>query len=187
MLQSQVSFLSLLAATTAAFGTILSLSSAPALADSFNFDYSGAGITASGVLTTTSFDPSIGGYLITDVTGQRNGTSISMLLPPNTFAGNDNLLFATSPYLDGAGWAYEAGGGTYYDAFSIAPGGYFEQSSQTPSAATSLTSFIITPSSPPPPTPVPEPSEAMAIVVMGVWIDAAWRLRKKKSVSSQRV
>ncbi|MBV8884571.1 MAG: hypothetical protein JO235_11325 [Chroococcidiopsidaceae cyanobacterium CP_BM_RX_35] len=193
MLQSQVSLLSLVTAATAAFSTALSLTSAPALADSFDFGYSGSGITASGILTTNPYDPSIvnpntgqqtGGYLITGITGQRNGNSIDMLLSPNTVGGNDNLLFTISPYIDKFGFAYQSGGIDYYNAFNVA-GGYFEQSSQT-SSATPLTSFTITPPSPPPPTPVPEPSEEMVVVVMGVWIGGAWGLRKTKAVLSQR-
>ncbi|MBV9388021.1 MAG: hypothetical protein JOZ78_16480 [Chroococcidiopsidaceae cyanobacterium CP_BM_ER_R8_30] len=185
MLQHQVVFLSLVAAATAAFGTTFSLTSAPALADSFDFAYSGPGITASGVLTTESLGSSIiasnteqqtEGYLITGITGFRNGTSIDMLLPTNSVGGNDNLLIAAPPYLDQFGFAYEAGGITYYNAFNITPGGYFELSAQT-SSATPLTSFSVTSVSA---TPVPEPSEEMAVVGIGVWISSVWGQREKK-------
>lgn len=172
MLQSQVNFLSLATAATAV-GTILSLTSAPAIADSFNFAYSdGSGIQASGVLITDPYDPSTNSYRITSITnGQRNGIPIITLLAPTSSEGNDNLLIAADPVLDGQGFAYQAGDMMFYDAFNISPGGYFESSPSQP--ATSI-SFSITPS----PTPVPEPSEAMTVLVMGVWIGSrVWGLK----------
>ena len=68
----------------------------------FNFTYTGSGVSASGTLTTTLVVP--GEYLITGVTGQRNGVPITSLLYPTTgipgspvYISNgssiDNLLF----------------------------------------------------------------------------------------------
>ncbi|MBV9389055.1 MAG: hypothetical protein JOZ78_21775 [Chroococcidiopsidaceae cyanobacterium CP_BM_ER_R8_30] len=186
MLQTQVSFLPLVAAATAAFGTILGLSSAPALADSFNFSYSVSGITASGVFITNPYDPSTNSYLITSIDGgQRDGNPIT-LLPPGALgaAGNDNLLIANPSLLDERGFSYSAGG-IEYNVFSITPGGPFEESSQN-FTAIPLTSFAVTPPPTPPSTTlVPEPSEEMAVVVMGVWIARVWGLRKKNAVLSQ--
>jgi hypothetical protein len=71
----------------------------------FNFTESGAGISASGVLTTTNNGG--GNYTINGITGTLNGNAIT-LLAPNAYQGNDNLLFvpASPGLLDFAGFSY---------------------------------------------------------------------------------
>ncbi len=81
----------------------------------FQFTYSGPGVSASGILTTTPVAP--GEYLITGVSGQRNGSPITAFLYPTTGAPGslvyisngssiDNLLFepqVNGPFSDWTG------------------------------------------------------------------------------------
>ncbi|MGD0577305.1 MAG: PEP-CTERM sorting domain-containing protein [Bryobacteraceae bacterium] len=81
---------------------VLSAAAAHAGTIYLDFAYSGPGVNASGVLTATTVAPDE--YLITGVTGQRNGTPITAFLYPTTGAPGslvyisngssiDNLLF----------------------------------------------------------------------------------------------
>jgi hypothetical protein len=85
----------------------------------FDFSYTGLGIAASGNLITT--DTLVGGhYTVTDITGTRNGITITALLAPGTFENNDNLLFPGGPLLSDGGISYVAGGSNfnfYFDDF----------------------------------------------------------------------
>jgi PEP-CTERM motif-containing protein len=88
----------------------------PTFADSFSWSYSGPGVTASGTLDATLV--STGVYLITSMTGVRNGQPITLFAyPPSTFGGNNNLYYTlngpSGPYVDVFGVTYEAGGITY--------------------------------------------------------------------------
>jgi hypothetical protein len=86
-----------------------------ALADTFNFTYTGTSLNASGQLQT---DPLLGGtYVITGITGTSNGVSITALEPPNTFGGNDNLLQDPSLTLDFNGLAYLMANGELVNLF----------------------------------------------------------------------
>jgi MYXO-CTERM domain-containing protein len=81
----------------------------------FEFTYTGPGVSASGVLTTTPVVP--GEYLITGVSGERNGDPITAFLYPTTGAPGslvyisngssvDNLLFVpplSGPFSDWTG------------------------------------------------------------------------------------
>jgi hypothetical protein len=84
-----------------------------ARADVFSFTYSGTGITASGFFTTT--DTEVGGaYTILDISGMRNGISITSLIPPGGYQANDNQLFVGSTsLLDFGGVSFVAGGEDY--------------------------------------------------------------------------
>src|SRR3982751_5457550 len=68
----------------------------------WNWSYSGAGITAGGTFTTADTPDANGGYLITAITGTRNGETITALQPTGTaIPGNepytvDNLIFKNS-------------------------------------------------------------------------------------------
>jgi len=86
--------------------------------------YSGAGITASGTLTTVDSPDAQGGYLITAITGVRNGQTITALQPTGTWIpGNepyavDNLVFAgAGPQLTKAGFGFALADGTYSNPF----------------------------------------------------------------------
>lgn len=80
----------------------------------WNFNYSGTGVNASGVLTTDS-TLSGGAYSITGITGQRNGQAILSLVPAGTFGNlfSDNLLFASGPFLDYAGITFTTSSGAF--------------------------------------------------------------------------
>ena len=82
-------------------------------------NFSGEGYTGSLVVTTSSVtEPnpypcgscnSSQGYLVSSLTGTVNGDAAS-LLPFNTYAHNDNLLYSTAPYLDWGDLGFAAGG-----------------------------------------------------------------------------
>ncbi len=83
-------------------------SATASFADTFAWSYTGEGVNASGTFTT---DPISGGtYLITGITGQRNGEIITGL---STFGGADNLLFPVFAYFDILGLSYFADGVAY--------------------------------------------------------------------------
>lgn len=136
-----------------ACGVVLAASVAGACgsagADVFDFSYTvgGSGFVASGTVTAT---PQGGNqYLITGISGARNGSNITGLIAVGGFTGtygtNDNLLFYPPGglYLDTKGFAYTtADGGAWnpYDepGFSSPPygeaynvsGGFTEQGAQ---------------------------------------------------------
>ena len=96
----------------------------------WQFTYSGAGVTASGDLTTLA-TPVGGEYQIVGLTGTRNGVAMNALLPGGTYSASgggllisDNELSPTAPYLDLSGFTFNAGNdlfnvyqsaGQYYD------------------------------------------------------------------------
>jgi hypothetical protein len=101
----------------AALALIAGIASAGTI--TWNFSYTGSGITATGTLTTSSTLDSAGAYDIIGVTGTRTtsgGTqNISSLLAPNP-SYNDNELFFTGNYFDQLGLGYSIGS-TRYDLY----------------------------------------------------------------------
>ena len=90
----------------------------------WSWNYSGVGITASGTFTTLDSPDAQGGYLITAITGARNGQTITALQPTGTWIpGNepyavDNLVFAgPGPQLTKAGFGFALADGTYSNPF----------------------------------------------------------------------
>jgi hypothetical protein len=90
----------------------------------WSWDYSGAGITASGNFTTVDSPDAQGGYLITAITGARNGQAITGLQPAGTWIpGNepyavDNLVFVgPGLQLTEAGFGFALADGTYTNPF----------------------------------------------------------------------
>ena len=92
----------------------------------YDFSYTGVGISASGVFTTQS-TANAGQFLITSISGQRNGVAITGLdstldpnFPPDFLlyvpATNTQTLLNPS-YLDNFGFGYDAGG-VGYEIFS---------------------------------------------------------------------
>src|SRR5215469_1470835 len=86
----------------------------------WSWNYSGTGITASGTFTTLDSPDARGGYLITAISGARNGQTITALQPTGTWIpGNepyavDNLVFAgPGPQLTKAGFGFALADGTY--------------------------------------------------------------------------
>src|ERR1700709_378640 len=79
---------------------------------SFDFSYTGSGVTAEGELITNGI--LVGGfYTVTSITGDRNGISITSLSMPGSLGGNDNLLSPSTPFVDNSGITYVAGGMSY--------------------------------------------------------------------------
>jgi hypothetical protein len=72
----------------------------------FDFSISGPGITSTGVLTASLTGSD---YTVTDITGSYDGSSITELLPVETYQANDNLLYPTQPYLDFSGISFAVG------------------------------------------------------------------------------
>jgi hypothetical protein len=118
------------------FGTMQSAS-----ALSWNWDYSGLGINASGTFTTNDTPDNLGFYLISGITGTRNGETILGLQPTGTsIPGNepfhvDNLISLNPQQLTGEGFGYYTSGGNYSSPFfaSFLPTpGYLEVFSAEP-------------------------------------------------------
>ena len=144
----------------------------------FNFNYSfpvsggSTTVTASGILTTGPFDPVAMDYTITGITGSRTvgGVTdlIASLLPPGSFAGNDNLLFPANPFLDDNGFSFllatgggDDGNGNVNVFFNSTIGGYREASPKV-----GFGSFTVTPVSIPEPAP---PTAAILAVTAFVY------------------
>jgi hypothetical protein len=90
----------------------------------WHWQYSGAGITATGTFTTVDSPDENGGYLITGITGARNGIAITGLQPPGTsIPGNepftvDDLVFLDpGPQLTSGGFGFSMADGTYSNPF----------------------------------------------------------------------
>lgn len=81
----------------------------------FDFSFSGTGISGSGSLTATLVSGNQ--YLVTAINGMQNGAAMT-LLAPGGFGGNDNSIFSTQPFVDGSGIAFSlAGGSTDYNIY----------------------------------------------------------------------
>ncbi|MEQ9672615.1 PEP-CTERM sorting domain-containing protein [Coleofasciculus sp. G2-EDA-02] len=94
-----------------------------ALALTWNWNYSGNGITASGTFITNNTPDELGFYLISEITGTRNGETITGLQPDGTaIPGNepfhvDNLIRLNTPQLTGDGFGYVTSEGNYVSPF----------------------------------------------------------------------
>jgi len=77
----------------------------------WNFSFSGTGVSAAGTFTTDD-QPASGTYLITALDGLRNG-SVMSLLAPGVYASNNNLLYTTPPYFDFGGLSYQVGADSF--------------------------------------------------------------------------
>lgn len=165
-----------LAVATSSLALLTTAAIDPARAAYFEFSYSGSNINgdvnASGILTTGDYNAVNDSYLITDITGTRNGVKIDFLLPPSSSAfedSNNNLLFANSPQVDFFGFSYTAGGSSY-NLFSIS-GVYGEKGADS---AIFPVTFSATP------TAVPEPSTVLGTLGVGVLFGGALLKRKLK-------
>ncbi len=112
-----------------------------AKASLYDFSYTGAGVQASGEITTSDSLNGDGSYSIIGLTGQRNGTLIDALFPPpKYFPDNqtsdyfltDNELFPNAPFLDFGGFAYGTSDSRsyniYFDANDGTGGHYYDLS-----------------------------------------------------------
>ncbi|MEH2047754.1 PEP-CTERM sorting domain-containing protein [Nostoc sp.] len=108
---------------------------------SWNWNYSGTGIEANGTFTTNDTPNNLGFYLITGITGTRNGETITGLqragtpIPGNEPFNVDNLISLNTQQLTGDGFGYSTSGGNYSSPFfaSFLPTpGYLEVFSAPP-------------------------------------------------------
>ena len=90
----------------------------------WRWDYSGPGITASGTFTTDDTPDENGGFLITAITGMRNGSLITALQPAGTpipgnepFAVDDLVLLGPGPQLTHNGFGFAIADGTFANPF----------------------------------------------------------------------
>jgi hypothetical protein len=101
----------------------LTATTKPATALTWSWSYSGAGITADGTFTTVDAPDASGFYLISGISGMRNGAAILGLQPTGTpIPGNepfsvDNLVRLESPQLTTHGFGYAIEGGTFSNPF----------------------------------------------------------------------
>jgi hypothetical protein len=81
----------------------------------FDFSFSGTGITGSGTFTATLVSGNE--YLVTSLSGMQNGASMT-LLAPGAYGGNDNEIFSSMPFLDSSGLAFVlSSGSTDYNIY----------------------------------------------------------------------
>ncbi len=147
----------------------------------FNYSYSGAGVEASGVLTTTDSSDANGYLTITGITGQRNGATITALLPPGSFPNdvppfgvpNDNLFSTTQPFLTFNGFSYLVGTQPENVFYYQDTGGYAETDDPNgdPVNYRLLNKFDV--------QPVPEPGSVggLSVVLLG----GIWLLKRKSA------
>lgn len=169
------------------FGTMQAAS-----ALNWNWNYSGTGITASGTFTTNDTPDDLGFYQISEITGTRNGETITGLQPAGTsIPGNepfnvDNLISLNTQQLTGDGFGYSTEQGNYSSPFfaSFLPTpGYLEVFSAQPivpgfenlgledsELPISFSATIIT---------VPEPTSILSLLILGT-IGAPLALKRKK-------
>jgi hypothetical protein len=101
----------------------LTTTTTPAIALSWDWSYSGAGITARGTFTTVDTPDGSGFYLVTGISGMRNGEIIIGLQPTGTsIPGNepflvDNLVSLETPQLTKNGFGYAVANGTFSNPF----------------------------------------------------------------------
>jgi hypothetical protein len=95
----------------------------PASALSWNWNYSGTDIAASGTFTTNDTPNDLGFYLISGITGTRNGETITGLqatgtpIPGNEPFNVDNLISLNTQQLTGDGFGYSTSQGNYSSPF----------------------------------------------------------------------
>ncbi|MEH1939709.1 MAG: PEP-CTERM sorting domain-containing protein [Nostoc sp.] len=159
---------------------------------SWNWNYSGTGIAASGTFITDDTPNDLGFYLITGITGTRNGETITGLqaaetpIPGNEPFDVDNLISLNTQQLTGDGFGYSTSAGNYSSPFfaSFLPTpGYLEVFSAPPiipgfenlgledsELPISFSATIIT---------VPEPSSILSLLVVGT-LGAPSALKRSK-------
>lgn len=183
MLGSLASFRRPLLIAFMTFAAITATSAQASAALLWNWNYSGSGITAGGTFTTVDTPDGLGFYLITGITGIRNGETITGLQPVGTpIPGNepfavDNLVRIGANQLTGDGFGYSTSGGNYASPFFadfLPTPGYLEVFSAPPltpgfenlGPEDSELEIIFSA------TPVPEPETALLMIaglgVLGV-------------------
>ena len=136
--------------------TFASPASAGVLQWNFSYSDTGSGLSVTGIFTTD--DTLLGGdhYLVTGISGFRDGNAITALIVPGGFAGNDNFLFTSDPFVDLLGISYEVGPNNF-NIFFV--GGVYVDSSV--GTLNGTTPFVVTP------VAAPEPA-SVAILGLGL-------------------
>ena len=137
----------------------------------WNWTYTAPAIAAAGTFTTTDAPDAQGNYLITAISGARNGITISALTPPGEeIPGNavDDLISAQG-LLTKSGFGFEMADGTYANPFFL--NGYLEVYTQPP--FTGFTEGPITFSA----TQIPEPATAPLFLAAALSLAAIARRR----------
>lgn len=102
-------------------------------ANTFDFSFSGTGISGSGTLTATFVSGDE--FLVTSIDGTQNGMAMTLLVPM-TYADNDNDVFSLAPFLDIHGLGFSVGSVDYNIYYDAALSSYFECSkASTPCTA----------------------------------------------------
>lgn len=177
--------LAMVTCSSISFVFAINSSAKPVQAAEFKFAYSNNQVEASGVLTTTDSTDANGYLTITGITGQRNGSTITALLPPGSFPNdappsavpNDNLFSLTQPFLTFNGFSYLVGAQPENVFYYPEVGKYAEiddPNGGDPADYRLLNKFDI--------QRVPEPSSAASLSV--VLLSGVWLLKKKLIPSS---
>jgi len=170
------------------FGTVQAAS-----ALTWRWNYSGTGIEARGTFITNETPDESGFYQILDISGIRNGETITGLQPTGTpIPGNepfivDNLISLNSQQLTGDGFGYSTSGGNYSSPFFasfLATPGYLEVFSAPPltpgfenfgpedsELLINFSANIVS---------VPEPTSILSLFALGAF-GAASALKRKQS------
>lgn len=96
---------------------------APAHALTWDWNYGAVGVSAQGTFTTTNTPDGSGFYLITAITGERNGVAITSLtaagtgIPQNEAFPVDNLVSQTGGQLTYNGFGFGLSDGTYSNPY----------------------------------------------------------------------
>ena len=154
----------------------------------YNFSYSGTGINATGTLTLGDPGTEPGSFLITGITGERNGVAISSLLDPGTFpvgtnprtgnplTPNDNLFFPNQDIqLTFAGLSFQTADGNKYNPFYDADLSSYRECSLNCEEISDVTFTT---------TAVPEPASVLGLVAFGA---LGATLKGKKKLAAQKV
>jgi hypothetical protein len=147
----------------------------PSSALTWNWSYtddSGGGSTGGSGTFTTTDGPAP--FTITGITGTAEGSIINSLLPPGSYAGNDNLLLSSQPSdvqltFNGFGWSSfpdDRRFNIYFGFDNVASGRYELQYSSFDDELEMEISFSATPVSQPPAV-VPEPSSLLSFITLG--------------------
>ncbi|MEJ6484028.1 PEP-CTERM sorting domain-containing protein [Nostoc punctiforme UO1] len=178
------------------FGTIKTAS-----ALTWNWNYSGTGIEAIGTFTTDNTPDDLGFYRILEITGTRNGETITGLQPVGTpIPGNepfnvDNLISLNTQQLKNDGFGYSTSGGNYSNPFfaSFLPTpGYLEVFSAPPltprfenlgtedsQLPISFSASIIT---------VPEPTSILSLFALAtVSVSSALKRNKQSKLTEKKL
>lgn len=122
----------------------------------FDFSFSGTGVSASGMFTATLVSGTE--FVVTSISGMQNGFAMT-LVAPGGFADNNNNIFSSSPFLtlNGLSFVLSNGSTAYNIYYNPGTASYFECNSTAPctdGAGTPITFSL---------TEVPEPGTLMLL------------------------